>query len=161
MRQSEQEARQQKRAKRGINENYARELMELHTLGVDGGYTQDDVTALARIITGWTYAGRQGQLGTPGSFVFNANAHQPGAQRLLGKVYENNGVAQGEAALADIARHPATAKFIASKFARHFVADDPPPALVARLREVFSRSDAISRRWRRRYWIPTRHGPRH
>ena len=99
------------------------------------------MTSLARIITGWTYAGRQGQLGTPGSFVFNANAHQPGAQRLLGKVYENNGVAQGEAALADIARHPATAKFIATKFARHFVADDPPPALVARLREVFSRSD--------------------
>jgi len=147
--------------KRGLNENLAREILELHTLGVDGGYSQDDVTSLARIITGWTYAGRQGQLGTPGSFVFNANAHQPGAQRLLGKVYENNGVAQGEAALADIARHPATAKFIASKFARHFVADDPPPALVARLREVFSRSDAISRRWRRRYWIPTRHGPRH
>ena len=147
--------------KRGLNENLAREILELHTLGVDGRYSQDDVTSLARIITGWTYAGRQGQLGTPGSFVFNANAHQPGAQRLLGKVYENNVVAQGEAALADIARHPATAKFIASKFARHFVADDPPPALVARLREVFSRSDAISRRWRRRYWIPTRHGPRH
>ena len=127
--------------KRGLNENLAREIMELHTLGVDGGYSQDDVTSLARIITGWTYAGRQGQLGTPGSFVFNANAHQPGAQRLLGKIYENNGVAQGEAALADIARHPSTAKFIATKFARHFVADDPPPALVARLQEVFRKSD--------------------
>jgi uncharacterized protein (DUF1800 family) len=127
--------------KRGLNENLAREIMELHTLGVDGGYSQDDVTSLARIITGWTYAGRQGQLGTPGSFVFNANAHQPGAQRLMGKVYENNGVAQGEAALADIARHPSTAKFIATKFARHFVADDPPPGLVARLQDVFSRSD--------------------
>jgi uncharacterized protein (DUF1800 family) len=119
--------------KRGLNENLAREIMELHTLGVGGGYSQDDVTSLARIITGWTFAGRQGQLGAPGSFVFNANAHQPGAQRLLGKTYENNGVAQGEAALADIARHPSTAKFIATKFARHFVADDPPPALVARL----------------------------
>jgi uncharacterized protein (DUF1800 family) len=127
--------------KRGLNENLAREIMELHTLGVGGGYTQDDVTSLARIITGWTFAGRQGQLGTPGSFVFNANAHEPGAQLLLGKTYENNGVAQGEAALEDIARHPATAKFIATKFARHFVADDPPPALVARLQEVFRKSD--------------------
>jgi uncharacterized protein (DUF1800 family) len=127
--------------KRGLNENLAREIMELHTLGVGGGYTQDDVTSLARIITGWTFAGRQGQLGVPGSFVFNANAHQPGAQRLLGKIYEDNGVAQGEGALADIARHPSTAKFIAAKFARHFVADDPPPALVARLQDVFRKSD--------------------
>jgi uncharacterized protein (DUF1800 family) len=127
--------------KRGLNENLAREIMELHTLGVGGGYTQEDVTSLARIITGWTFAGRQGQLGVPGSFVFNANAHQPGAQRLLGKIYEDNGVAQGEAALADIARHPSAAKFIATKFARHFVADDPPPALVARLQEVFRKSD--------------------
>ena len=127
--------------KRGLNENLAREIMELHTLGVGGGYSQDDVTSLARIITGWTFAGRQGQLGTPGSFVFNANAHQPGPQLLLGKTYENNGVAQGEAALADIARHPSTAKFIATKFARHFVADDPPPALVTRLQNVFSKSD--------------------
>ena len=123
--------------KRGLNENLAREILELHTLGVDGGYTQDDVTSLARIITGWTYAGRQGQLGAPGTFVFNANAHQPGAQRVMGKIYETSGVAQGEAVLADIARHPSTAKFIATKFARHFVADDPPPALVARLADVF------------------------
>ena len=127
--------------KRGLNENLAREIMELHTLGVGGGYTQDDVTSLARIITGWTFAGRQGQLGAPGSFVFNANAHQPGPQRLLGKTYEDNGVAQGEAALADIARHPSTAKFIATKFARHFVADDPPPALVARLQDIFHKTD--------------------
>jgi uncharacterized protein (DUF1800 family) len=127
--------------KRGLNENLAREIMELHTLGVGGGYTQDDVTSLARIITGWTFAGRQGQLGVPGSFVFNANAHQPGAQRLLGRIYQDNGVAQGEVALADIARHPSTAKFIAAKFARHFVADDPPPALVARLQDVFRKSD--------------------
>ena len=126
---------------RGLNENLAREIMELHTLGVGGGYSQDDVTSLARIITGWTYAGRQGQLGTPGSFVFNANAHQPGAQRVMGKIYEANGVAQGEAVLADIARHPSTAKFIATKFVRHFVADDPPPALVARLQDVFIKSD--------------------
>jgi uncharacterized protein (DUF1800 family) len=126
---------------RGLNENLAREIMELHTLGVGGGYTQDDVTSLARVITGWTFAGRQGQLGQPGSFVFNANAHQPGAQQVMGKIYEANGVAQGEAVLADIARHPSTAKFIATKFARHFVADDPPPALTARLQETFTRTD--------------------
>jgi uncharacterized protein (DUF1800 family) len=126
---------------RGLNENLAREIMELHTLGVGGGYTQDDVTSLARIITGWTYAGRQGQLGAPGAFVFNANAHEPGAQRVLGKVYNAGGVEQGEAVLADIARHPSTAKFIATKFVRHFVADDPPPALVARLLDVFTKTD--------------------
>lgn len=127
--------------KRGLNENLAREIMELHTLGVGGGYTQEDVTSLARIITGWTFAGRQGQLGVPGSFVFNANAHQPGQQRLLGKTYEATGLAQGEAALADIARHPSTANFIATKFVRHFVADDPPQAVVARLRDVFIKTD--------------------
>lgn len=127
--------------KRGLNENLAREIMELHTLGVGGGYTQGDVTSLARIITGWTFAGRQGQLGAPGSFVFNVNAHQPGPQILLGKTYEAIGLAQGEAALADLARHPSTANFIAAKFVRHFVADDPPPALVARLRDVFVKTD--------------------
>jgi uncharacterized protein (DUF1800 family) len=126
---------------RGLNENLAREIMELHTLGVGGGYSQDDVTSLARIITGWTYAGRQGQLGTPGTFVFNANAHQPGAQAVMGKIYQPNGVAQGEVVLSDIARHPSTAKFIATKFVRHFVADDPPPMLVARLADVFGKSD--------------------
>jgi uncharacterized protein (DUF1800 family) len=134
------ESRAGQNRKRGLNENLAREIMELHTLGVGGGYSQDDVTSLARIITGWTFAGRQGQLGTPGAFAFNANAHQPGAQRLLGKTYENTGVAQGEAALADLARHPSTATCIATKFARHFVADDPPPALVTRLSDVFSQS---------------------
>jgi uncharacterized protein (DUF1800 family) len=127
--------------KRGLNENLAREIMELHTLGVGGGYTQEDVTSLARIITGWTFAGRQGQLGAPGSFAFNANAHQPGPQVLLGKTYDATGLAQGEAALADIARHPSTANFIATKFVRHFVADDPPQAVVARLRDVFVKTD--------------------
>lgn len=126
--------------KKGLNENLAREIMELHTLGVNGGYTQADVTSLARIITGWTFAGRQAKLGAPGTFIFNANAHEPGPQKLLGKVYEDTGLAQGEAALADIARHPATAKFIATKFARHFVADDPPPALVAKLESTFRKT---------------------
>ena len=127
--------------KRGLNENLAREIMELHTLGVGGGYAQGDVTALARIITGWTFAGRDGKIGAPGSFAFNANAHEPGAQTLLGKSYDDSGVTQGEAALADIARHPSTAKFIATKFAQHFVADAPPPALVGKLEAMFKKSD--------------------
>jgi uncharacterized protein (DUF1800 family) len=135
------DSRAGKNRNRGLNENLAREILELHTLGVGGGYTQDDVTSLANIITGWTYAGRLGQLGEPGSFVFNANAHQPGAQRVMGKIYDAAGVAQGETVLADIARHPSTAKFIAAKFARHFVTDDPPSALVARLADVFAKTD--------------------
>jgi uncharacterized protein (DUF1800 family) len=135
------DSRAGKNRNRGLNENLAREILELHTLGVGGGYSQDDVTALANIITGWTYAGRLGQLGAPGTFVFNANAHQPGAQRVLGKIYDASGVTQGEAVLADLARHPSTAKFIATKFARHFVADDPPPALVAQLVDVFAKTD--------------------
>ena len=135
------ESRAGQNRKKGLNENLAREIMELHTLGVNGGYTQTDVTSLARIITGWTFAGRQAKLGAPGTFIFNANAHEPGPQKLLGKVYEDTGLAQGETALADIARHPATAKFIATKFVRHFVADDPPPALVAKLESTFRKTD--------------------
>ena len=135
------DSRAGKNRNRGLNENLAREILELHTLGVGGGYSQDDVTSLANVITGWTYAGRLGQLGAPGTFVFNANAHQPGAQRVMGKIYGASDVTQGEAVLADLARHPSTAKFIAGKFARHFVADDPPAALVARLADVFARTD--------------------
>lgn len=127
--------------KKGLNENLAREIMELHTLGVGGGYTQVDVTSLAAILTGWTFAGRNGKLAPPGSFAFNVNAHQPGSQKLLGKTYEDTGVAQGEAALSDIACHPSTAKFIARKFVAHFVADDPPAALVSRLEGVFRKTD--------------------
>ena len=126
---------------KGINENLAREIMELHTLGVGGGYSQEDVTSLARIITGWTFSGRNGRLGPPGHFAFVPNFHEPGAHRLLGKLYDEEGLAQGEAALADIARQPSTAKFIATKFARHFVADDPPPALVANLEGIFRKTD--------------------
>ena len=135
------DSRAGKNRNRGLNENLAREILELHTLGVGGGYSQDDVTALANIITGWTYAGRLGQLGAPGSFVFNANAHQPGAQRVMGKIYDASDVSAGRGGAGGLARHPSTAKFIAAKFARHFVADDPPPALVARLADVFARTD--------------------
>lgn len=129
------------RSKRGLNENLAREIMELHTLGVDSGYTQADVTALAKILTGWTYIVQPGRLGEPGTFIFDINAHEPGSIVLLGKSYPDSGAAQGEAALADIARQPATAKFIATKLVRHFVADDPPPALVARVADVFVTTD--------------------
>ena len=133
------------RTKGGLNENLAREIMELHTLGVDGGYSQQDVTSLARIITGWTVqrnqvAARGVPLGQPGTFVFNANAHEPGPQTVLGVRYPDQGVEQGQAALRDLARHPSTAKHIAFKLARHFVADGPPPALVARLADAFTRT---------------------
>ena len=127
--------------KRGVNENFAREIMELHTLGVDGGYTQADVAELALTLTGCTVVGKEGKLGTPGTFVFNANAHEPGPRRLLGRVYDQPGVAQAHAALDDLARNPATARHLTHKFARAFVADDPPPALVRRLGESWAKSE--------------------
>ncbi|MDE2384942.1 MAG: DUF1800 family protein [Alphaproteobacteria bacterium] len=129
------------RRQKGLNENLAREIMELHTLGVNGGYTQADVTALARIITGWTFAGLNNTNFDPGIFVFNPNTHEPGASKVLGKAYAQQGQAQGEAVLADLARHPATAQHIAFKFARHFVADAPPPGLVDKLAASFRSSD--------------------
>ncbi len=135
------DSRAGQRGKRGLNENLAREVMELHTLGVDGGYAQGDVTALARVLTGWTFAGREGRLGEPGTFVFNARTHQPGDAMVVGKAYFGGGLGQGETALGDLARHPATAHHVATKLARHFVADDPPPEAVERLRKVFLARD--------------------
>jgi uncharacterized protein (DUF1800 family) len=135
------DSRAGKRRGRGLNENLAREILELHTLGVGSGYSQADVTSFAGMLTGWTIAGREGRLGEPGSFVFNANAHQPGEAVLLGKTYPAGGMGQAEAVLNDLARHPATARHIATKIARHFIADDPPPAMVARLAETFSKTD--------------------
>jgi uncharacterized protein (DUF1800 family) len=157
-----------RRQKRGLNENLAREILELHTLGVRSVYTQDDVTRFAHVITGWSVvpprldpehaaalaseaSGQRGNLivrapGTrpePGSsarageFMFNPRMHQPGAQVVVGKTYPDGGVEQGRAVLADLARHPSTAKHIATKLARHFVADAPPPALVERLARRF------------------------
>lgn len=138
-----------KRRGRGLNENLAREILELHTLGVSGGYAQVDVTNLARIITGWTVVGREAVLGFPGSFAFNAGLHEPGAPELLGKPYGQPGKEKGLAALTDLARHPATADFIAIKLVRHFVADEPPPALVRELSAVFRKTEgdlaAVSR----------------
>ena len=127
--------------KRGLNENLARETLELHTLGVNGGYTQTDVTTLAKIITGWTVARAEGKLGAPGTFVFNAAAHEPGDQTLLGLTYADNGVGQGREALRDLARHPATAQHIATKLVRHFIADVPPPALVQTVSATFTKTD--------------------
>ncbi|RNJ43964.1 hypothetical protein B5V01_15140 [Mesorhizobium erdmanii] len=135
------DSRAGKNRRRGLNENLAREILELHTLGVGSGYTQADVTSFARILTGWTMVGREGRLGEPGSSVFNANAHEPGDAVLLGKTYPAGGMGQAEAALNDIASHPATAQHIATQLARHFIADDPPPAVVARLAKVFAKSD--------------------
>jgi uncharacterized protein (DUF1800 family) len=128
------------RRNRGLNENLAREILELHTLGVGAGYTQADVTSLARILTGWTFAGREGRIGEPGQFTFLPNGHEPGDHALLGNVYKAGGLQQGEAALADLARHPATAKHVARKFAAYFVADEPPAELVERLTRTFEKS---------------------
>lgn len=126
----------ERRAK-GLNENHARELMELHTLGVDGGYTQADVTSLAKVLTGWSIGTQPRQAGSFGQFLFRRQAHEPGPQTVLGLEYQQPGVAQGEAVLADLATHRATATHIATKFARHFVADVPDPALIDRLATVF------------------------
>lgn len=120
----------------GLNENLAREVLELHTLGVDGGYSQQDVRSLALMLTGWSL-GRTDRGGRGGMFHFHAQVHEPGAQQLLGKRYPDDGVAQAEQALRDLAAHPATARNIARELARHFVADDPPEDVVEQLRRTF------------------------
>lgn len=133
----------------GLNENLGREIMELHTLGVRTGYTQSDVTEFARALTGWTVAGLgRGPVArlleggaSPGSFVFAAPLHEPGSRKIMGKAYHGGGEAQARAVLADLARSPATARHLATKLARHFVSDDPPPALVARLEQAYLGSD--------------------
>lgn len=133
----------------GLNENLAREIMELHTVGVDGGYDQADVTSFANIITGWQiltprqlgrFAARWVGIGDD-LFYFNADAHEPGAHVVMGRTYAAGGVEQGEAVLHDLARHPSTARFVATKLARHFIADQPPPAVVRRLTTVFEDTD--------------------
>ena len=126
-----------RRQRRGLNENLAREILELHTVGVRSVYTQDDVTRFANVITGWTVIGFRQDPARAGQFVFNPNMHQPGAQTVIGKSYPDSGFEQGRAVLATLARHPATAKHVATKLVRHFVADEPPPALVERLSRRF------------------------
>ncbi|WP_026868598.1 DUF1800 domain-containing protein [Inquilinus limosus] len=124
-----------KQAGLGLNENLGRELMELHTLGVDGGYTQADVRALAMILTGWTPGRAKDPPGTV--FAFRPTGHEPGPKTFLGKTYPEAGQDEGEAALDALAAHPATARHIATQLARHFIADDPPEAAVDRLARTF------------------------
>jgi len=123
----------------GLNENLAREVLELHTLGTDGGYGQDDVTELARALTGW--APPLGRSDTEAAFQFRPQVHEPGARTVLGVTYAEGGRAQGEAILRDLARHPATAKRAARRIATHFVSDTPPQALVDRLERTWLDSE--------------------
>jgi len=123
---------------RGLNENYGRELLELHTLGVDGGYTQRDVVDVARCFTGWTMANPHDGMG----FVFKPAMHDRREKRVLGhRIKAGGGIEDGEAVLDILARHPSTARFIATKLVRRFVADDPPPSLVDRAAKTFRRTD--------------------
>ena len=128
----------QGKQRRGLNENYARELMELHTLGVDGGYTQKDITEVARCFTGWTIARpRQG-----GEFFFARFLHDDEEKRVLGhNIKAGGGIRDGELVLDVLVRHPSTAEFIAAKLVRRFVADEPPQSLVNRVAEVFRKTD--------------------
>lgn len=144
--------RQQRRAARrgdaggtprrlGLNENLAREILELHTLGADGGYAQQDVVELARAITGWgTPLPREWDNATS-AYVFRPGAHEPGSRTVLGRRYAEDGEAQGRAILRDLALHPATARHLAFKLARHMVSDTPPPALVERMALAYLRSE--------------------
>ncbi len=128
-----------RRAGKGLNENLGREILELHTLGVDGGYSQKDVEALARILTGWTIARLRDP--DPGSFRFVPQIHEPGPKMLLGRSYAESGAGEGEAALRDLACHNATSRHIAFKLARHFIADAPPPDAVERIAQRFRDTD--------------------
>ncbi len=123
--------------RRGLNENYARELMELHTLGVNGGYTQKDVTEVARILTGWTI--KEPRRG--GEFDFNERMHEPGDKVVLGHRFKQHGEEEGKQLLELLARHPSTARFISTKLAERFVSDTPPESLIARMAETFRKTD--------------------
>jgi uncharacterized protein (DUF1800 family) len=126
---------------RGLNENIAREILELHTPGVRSGYTQDDVISLANVLTGWTLIPPGADPERGGEFVFNPRLHEPGGQTVLGKLYDQQDVEQGRAVLRDLASHPAAAAHVATKLARHFVAETPPPALVEQMRKTFRDTD--------------------
>ena len=140
----------QARMPHGLNENYARELMELHTLGVDGGYTQRDVTELARMLTGWGLDTRKALQGGRGElFAFDPRKHDAGTKTWLGRTIQGAGQAEGERALDVLAAHPATARHLAFKFAQAFVADEPPPALVQKLADNFRASGGDLREFTR------------
>ena len=122
---------------RGLNENHARELMELHTIGVNGGYTQTDVTNVADILSGWSFSRGGNDTNPAGAFEFRANAHEPGPRTIMGQVYAEPGERQGLSLLADLAAAPATANHIARQFAQAFAADEPPEPLVDALAATF------------------------
>jgi uncharacterized protein (DUF1800 family) len=149
-----------KNGQSGLNENYAREVMELHTLGVDGGYTQADVTELARVLTGWTIA----QLDDGGQFQFDAKRHEPGIKTVLGEKFYDGGVDEGLKALEMLAHHRSTARFISKNIAIRFVADDPSPALVDRMAATFLATDGDIREVLRtmihspEFWSPKTYG---
>lgn len=128
-----------RRRGRGLNENLAREILELHTLGVDGGYGQTDVRALAEMLTGWTMGNPRN--GIIGEFLYVEAIHEPGAKDFLGRNYAQGGEREAREALTHLARHPSTARRIATKLARHFIADQPPAASVERIGRVFTDSD--------------------
>jgi len=137
MEQRRRQQQQQQNRRSGLNENYARELMELHTLGVNGGYTQKDVTEVARVFTGWTIKQpRQG-----GGFQFEGHMHEPGDKVVLGQTIHDGGESEGKNVLEMLARNPATAKFVCTKLAQRFVSDAPPPALVDRMAQTFLKTD--------------------
>ncbi len=125
------------RRNKGLNENLAREILELHTLGVRTGYSQTDVTNFAKVITGWSIVPPRQTAERGGEFVFNPRLHEPGSQHVIGRDYEDRGFEQGRAVLLTLARNPATANHIARKLACHFVADDPPHSLIDRLAKRF------------------------
>jgi uncharacterized protein (DUF1800 family) len=151
--------------RRGLNENYARELLELHTLGVNGGYTQQDVQELAKILTGWTIDGlggpaarlqqanqprrrgraearqRRAEADGPIEFVFVDLLHEPGTKTVLGQRYQDSGIQEGERVIRALCRHPSTAQFVATKLVTHFVSDEPPAAAIERVARVFRSTD--------------------
>ncbi len=126
----------------GLNENYARELMELHTLGVNGGYTQQDVGEVARCFTGWTIRAPRREA----EFYFHERMHDPGVKHVLGQKIHEGGMKDGLKVLDILAHHPSTAKFISTKLARRFVSDDPPPALVERMAKTFQKTEGDIRK---------------
>jgi uncharacterized protein (DUF1800 family) len=129
-------AKNKKKQARGLNENYGRELMELHTLGVDGGYTQKDVTEVARAFTGWTI---EKPRENP-QFRFDERIHDPDPKIILGKKIHSGGMKDGEQVIELLTKHPSTARFVSTKLARRFVSDNPPPALVSRMAETFRKT---------------------
>jgi uncharacterized protein (DUF1800 family) len=148
-----------RRQGRGLNENYARELLELHTLGVDGGYAQTDVTEAARVLTGWTPTGlRFAPRGPAPRFL--EPAHDQGEKTVMGVTFEADGEREGEKLLDMLSRHPATARFLATKLVRRFVADDPPEKLVAQVAKTYEKTGGDTREmlrtifYSKQFWAP-------